>query len=66
MTVKNVVVHVKQLVIALLSVDGCSGFPDPDGFLDIPDSSDRFLVCNFHSFPVYDMVLVVTWSVREN
>ena len=30
MTLNDVIVHVRQFV----SVDGCSGFPDPDGFFD--------------------------------
>ena len=46
----------RQFVIALISVDGCSGFPDPDGFLDMPDSLVGFLFYNFHSLPVYDVV----------
>ena len=56
MTLNDVIVHVKQFVIALVSVDGCSSFPDPDGFFDVPDSSVGFLVYNFHSLPVYDVV----------
>ena len=47
MTLNDVIVHVMQFVIALVSVDGCSGFPDPDGFFDVPDSSVGFLVYNF-------------------
>ena len=39
MTLNDVIVHVRQIVIALVSVDGCSSFPDPDGFFDVPDSS---------------------------
>ena len=54
MMLNDVIVHVRQFVIALVSVDGCSGFPD--GFLDVPDSSVGFLVYNFHSLPVYDVV----------
>ena len=53
MTLNDVIVHVKQFVIALVSVDECSSFPDPDGFLDMPDSSVGFLVYTFHSLPVY-------------
>ena len=56
MTLNDVIVHVRQFVITLVSVDGCSSFPDPDGFLDVPDSSVGFLVYNFHSLPVYDVV----------
>ena len=56
MMLNDVIVHVKQFVIALVSVDGCSSFPDPDGFLDVPDSSVGFLVYKFHSLPVYDVV----------
>ena len=56
MTLNDVIVHVRQFVVALVSVDGCSGFPDPDGFLDMTDSSVGFLVYNFHSLPVYDVV----------
>ena len=56
MTLNDVIVHVRQFVIALVSVDGCSSFPDPDGFFDVPNSSVGFLVYNFHSFPVYDVV----------
>ena len=47
-TLNYVIVYVRQFVIALVSVDGCSGFPDPDGFLDMPDSSVGFLVYYFH------------------
>ena len=57
MTLNDVIVHVRQFVMALVSVDGCSSFPDPDGFLDVPDFSVGFLVYNFHSLPVYDVVL---------
>ena len=32
----DIIVHVRQFVIALVSVDGCSSFPDPYGFLDMP------------------------------
>ena len=56
MMLNDVIVHVRQFVIALVSVDGCSSFPDPDGFFDVPDSSVGFLVYNFHSLPVYDVV----------
>ena len=34
MMLNDVIVHVRQFVIALVSVDGCSVFSDPDGFLD--------------------------------
>ena len=33
----NDIVHMRQFVIALVSVDGCSSFPDQDGFLDMPE-----------------------------
>ena len=33
MTLDDVIVHVRQFIIALVSVDGCSSFSDPDGFL---------------------------------
>ena len=56
MTLDDVIVHVRQFIIALVSVDGCSSFSDPDGFLDVPDSSVGFLVYNVHSLPVYDVV----------
>ena len=56
MTLNDVIVHVREFIIALVSVDGCSGFPDPDGFLDMLDSLVGFLVYNFHSLPVYDVV----------
>ena len=56
MTLNDVIVHVRQFVIALVSVDGCSGFPDPDGFLDMPDSSLGSLSTIFTPFPVYDVV----------
>ena len=56
MTLNDVIVHVRQFIIALVSVDGCSSFPDPDDFLDVPDSSVGFLVYNVHSLPVYDVV----------
>ena len=44
MTLNDVIVHVRQFVIALVSVDGCSGFPDPDGFLDMPVATP-YLFC---------------------
>ena len=56
MTLNDVIVHVRQFVIALVSVDGCSSFPDPDGLLDMSDSSVGFLVYNFHPAPVYGVV----------
>ena len=56
MRLNDVIIHVRQFVLAFASVDGCSGFPDPDGFLDMPDSSAGYLVYNFHSLPVYDVV----------
>ena len=56
MTLNDVIVHVRQFVIALVSADGCSSFPDPDGFLYVSDSSVGFLVYNVHSLPVYDVV----------
>ena len=31
MTLNDVIVHVRQFIIAIVSVDGCSGFLDPDG-----------------------------------
>ena len=55
MTLNDVIIHVRHFVIVLVSVDGCFGLPDPDGFLDMPDSSVGFLVYNFHSIPVYDL-----------
>ena len=58
MTLNDVIVHVRQFVIALVSVDGCSSFPDPDGFLDVLDSSVGILVYNFHSLPIYDVVFI--------
>ena len=56
MTLDDVIVHVRQFIIALVSVDGCSSFSDPDGFFDVPDSSVGFLVYNVNSLPVYDVV----------
>ena len=56
MTLDDVIVHVRQFIIALVSVDGCSSFSDPDGFLDVPDFLVWFLVYNVHSLPVYDVV----------
>ena len=56
MTLDDIIVHVRQFIIALISVDGCSSFFDPDGFLEVPDSSVGFLVYNVHSLPVYDVV----------
>ena len=56
MTLNDVIVHVRQFVIAFVSLGGWSGFPDPDGFLDMPDSSVGFLVYNFHSLSVDDVV----------
>ena len=56
MTLDDVIVHVRQFIITLVSVDGCSSFPDPDGFLDVPDSPVGFLVYNVHSLAVYDVV----------
>ena len=50
MTLDDVIIHVRQFIIALVCVDGC-----PDGFLDVPDSSVGFLVYNVHS-PVCDVV----------
>ena len=55
MTLNDVILHVRQFVIALVSVGGCSSFPGPDGFLDVPDSSVRFLVHMVHSLPVIDV-----------
>ena len=55
-TLDDVIVHVREFIIALVSVDGCSSFSDPDGFFDVPDSSVGFLVYNVHSLPVYDVV----------
>ena len=55
-TLDDVIVHMRQFIIALVSVDGCSSFSDPDGFLDVPDSSVGFFVYNAHSLPVYDVV----------
>ena len=46
MTLNDVIVHVWQFVIALISVDGCSGFPDPDGFLDMLNSASRIPLRN--------------------
>ena len=66
MTLNDVIVQMRQFVIALVSVDGCSGFPDPDGFLDMLDSSVGFLVYNFQFLPVYDWFSVVAWSVRAD
>ena len=37
MTLNDVIIHVRKFVIALVSVDGRSSFPDPDGFFDVPD-----------------------------
>ena len=54
MTLDDVIVHVRQFIIALVSVDGCCSFSDPDGFFDVPDSSVGFIVYNVHSLPVYD------------
>ena len=56
MMLDDVIVHVRQFIIALVSVDGCYSFSDPDGFFDVPDSSVGFLVYNVHSLPVYDVV----------
>ena len=56
MMLNDVIVHVRQFVIALISVDGCSSFPDPDGLLYMLDCSVGFLVYNFHSLPIYDVV----------
>ena len=56
MTLDDVIIHVRQFIIALVSVDGCCSFSDPDGFFDVPDSSVGFLVYNVHSLPVYDVV----------
>ena len=39
MTLDDVIVHVRQFIIALVSVDGCSSFSDPNGFLDVPESA---------------------------
>ena len=63
MMLNDVIVHVRQFVIALISVDGCSGFPDPDGFLDMLDSSIGFLVYNFHLAIVYIFLGVTIYRV---
>ena len=55
-TLNHVIVYVRQFIITLISFDGGSSFPDPDGFFDVPDSSVGFRVYNFHSLPVYDVV----------
>ena len=60
MTLNDIIVHVRQFEIALVSLDVCSGFPDPDGFLDMPDSSVGFLVYKLMWFSV------VAWSVRAD
>ena len=41
MTLDDVIIHVRQFIIALVSVDGCSSFSDPDGFFDVPDSPEK-------------------------
>ena len=46
MTLNDVIVHLRQFVIALISVDGCSGFPDLDGFLDMPVGFLAFVYLN--------------------
>ena len=61
----DVIVHVRQFIIALVSVDGCSSFSDPDGFFDVPDSSVGFLVYNVHSQSMM-WFSVVAWSVRAD
>ena len=66
MTLNDVIVHARQFVNALVSVNGCSSFPDPDGFLDVPDFSVGFLVYNI-LFPQSMMWFsVVAWSVRAD
>ena len=57
MTLNGVIVHVRQFVIALVSVDECSCFLDPDGFLDMLDSSVGLGMMWFS---------VVVWSVRAD
>ena len=39
MTLDDVIVYVRQFIIALVSVDGCCTFSDPGGFFDVPSSS---------------------------
>ena len=56
MTLNDVMVHVRQFVITLLKVYGYYCFPEPDGFLDIPDSSVRFPVCKFRLLLGYGTV----------
>ena len=44
MLISSVPMTLDDVIIALVSVDGCSSFSDPDGFFDVPDSSVGFLV----------------------
>ena len=66
MTLDDVIVHVRQFIIALVSVDGCSSFSDPDGFLDVPDSSVGFLSTMFIPSQSMMWFSVVAWSVRAD
>ena len=63
---RQLITSTSSVPMTLVSVDGCSGFPDPDGFLDLPDSSFGFLVYSFHSLPVYDVVFSCRMAVRAN
>ena len=66
MTLDDVIVHVRQFIIALVSVDGCCSFSDPDGFFDVPDSSVGFLVYNVPPSQSMMWFSVVAWSVRAD
>jgi len=56
MTLNDVMVHARHFIITLLKVYGYSCFPEPYGFLDMPDSSVGFSVCNVRLLLVYGTV----------
>ena len=62
-TLNHVIVYVRQFIITLISFDGGSSFPDPDGFFDVPDSSVGLCIsifsCCLHSFCVPPVVFLV-------
>ena len=52
----DVIVHVGQLVIALVSVHWCLCLSDPDGLLYLPCSFIWLFTNDFRSLPDYGMV----------
>jgi len=52
----DVIVHVGQLVIVLISVNWCFRLLNPDGFLHLSDSSVWFFIHNFPFLLVCDVI----------